>query len=198
MLDDSLPLYGVVSRTAFEHPLEIRRVNLLGEPGFLMSLPRAAVESTLYGLLAVGCARGTADEFEARRIEAGFPYYGADITEDNLAQEVARTKQCISFTKGCYLGQEPIARLDAMGHTNRELRRIRFRPGVSVVRGSRLLAAESDDEAGEITSVAPLLDSVGQTTCLGYLKTRFHRPDTQVRIAGTDSATLGIVLAVDE
>jgi folate-binding protein YgfZ len=196
MLDDGLPPYGSTSRTDLEHPLQIRRVDLLGMPGFQISLPRDAVDSTRSRLVAVGCRAGTDDEFETRRIEAGFPYFGVDFTEDQIAQEVARTSRCISFTKGCYLGQEPIARLDAMGHTNRELRRIRFQPGVVPQRGAKLLAAESDDEAGEITSVAPLPNARGETTCLGYLKTKFGRPDTAVRIATNEQRAMGTVLEV--
>ena len=65
----------------------------------------------------------------ALRIEAGLPVFGVDISDDNLAQEVGRTKTAISFTKGCYLGQEPIARLDALGHVNRELRSLRLTGG---------------------------------------------------------------------
>ena len=59
--------------------------------------------------------------WEIIRLSAAFPKYGVDVSDDNLAQEANRNEQAISFTKGCYLGQEPIARLDAMGHVNRQL-----------------------------------------------------------------------------
>ena len=194
MLDDALPPYGSVSRTDFECRSQIRRVDLLGQPGYLLSLPRDAIESARLNLLAAGCDAGTADQFETRRIEAGFPYFGVDFTDEQIAQEVARNKQCISFTKGCYLGQEPIARLDAMGHTNRELRRIRFQAGVMVERGAKLLGADGDDEAGVVTSVAQHPNARGETTCLGYLRTKFGRPDTQIRIAGPHLSAYGLVL----
>lgn len=58
------------------------------------------------------------DVWEALRIEAGFPAFGRDIDADNLPQELARDRQAISFTKGCYLGQETVARIDALGHVN--------------------------------------------------------------------------------
>lgn len=193
MLDDGLPLYGSVMREAFGNVLEIRRVDLLDEPGFLLSIPRSMVEPTRLSLLAVGCGPGSADEFETRRIQSGMPWYGRDITDDNLAQEVGRTKQCISFTKGCYLGQEPIARLDAMGHTNRELRRIQFAPGMKPAAGAVMFAADTDDEAGRVTSVAPLSNSSGETAALGYLKTRFSQAETRVRTDSNGSACFGIV-----
>jgi folate-binding protein YgfZ len=71
-------------------------------------------------------------------LEAGWPWYGVDITEDNLPQEVNRNEQAISFTKGCYLGQETVARIDALGHVNRRLAGLRFdaddlpRPGLEL------------------------------------------------------------------
>jgi len=64
----------------------------------------------------------SADEFDQLRIEERFPLVGLDILLENLAPEAERNAASISYTKGCYLGQEPIARLDAMGHINRALR----------------------------------------------------------------------------
>ena len=194
MLDESLPPYGHVARESFGQPFDIRRVDLFSSPGFLISLPRVTLETMRSSLLAVGCVAGSSDLFESLRIAAGFPLYGIDITDENLAQEVARTPQCISFTKGCYLGQEPIARLDAMGHTNRELRRIRFASGVQPTPGLRLLAAETDDEAGVLTSLAPLPTEVGETLALGYLKTKFGKPDMPIRAMCGADASIGVVL----
>ncbi|HEY6564507.1 MAG TPA: hypothetical protein VIY86_08435, partial [Pirellulaceae bacterium] len=67
----------------------------------------------------LGVAPGPPEIFESIRIEAGWPKYGVDFTDQNLPQELARDGQAISFTKGCYLGQETVARLDALGHVNR-------------------------------------------------------------------------------
>ena len=193
VLEEGLAPYGSVAREAFGNAFEIRRVDMLGQPGFLLSISRTALEFTRSNLLAVGCLNGSPEQFETRRIEAGFPAYGRDITDDNLAQEIARTKQCISFTKGCYLGQEPIARLDAMGHTNRELRRIVFEPRAKPAVGAVIHSAETDDEAGVITSVAPLANAIGQIPALAYLKTKFGQPDTRIRITGADLPCVGIV-----
>ncbi|MEQ9410600.1 MAG: hypothetical protein RIK87_22885 [Fuerstiella sp.] len=59
--------------------------------------------------------------FDHLRILEGFPIIGVDLSDQNLAPEADRNQQAISYTKGCYLGQEPIARIDAMGHVNRRL-----------------------------------------------------------------------------
>ena len=59
--------------------------------------------------------------FETLRIEAGTPLFGVDFNDTNLPQEVGRDAVAISFTKGCYLGQETVARLDALGHVNQKI-----------------------------------------------------------------------------
>lgn len=64
--------------------------------------------------------------FESLRIEAGIPLSGRDVLLNNLPQEVGRDSRTINFVKGCYLGQETVARLDALGHVNRILRGIRL------------------------------------------------------------------------
>lgn len=62
----------------------------------------------------------------AARIEAGAPLFGVDFDEQNLPQEVGRDIEAISFTKGCYLGQETVARIDALGHVNQRIVPTRF------------------------------------------------------------------------
>lgn len=59
--------------------------------------------------------------FHAHRIATGFPWYGIDVDQSHLPQEVGREPQTISFTKGCYLGQETVARLDALGQVQKML-----------------------------------------------------------------------------
>jgi folate-binding protein YgfZ len=67
-----------------------------------------------------------AGAFHAARVEAGFPLYGIDFDRSNLPQEIGRDARAISFTKGCYLGQETVARIDALGHVNRRLVGVRL------------------------------------------------------------------------
>ncbi|HZS30984.1 MAG TPA: hypothetical protein VFA37_06980 [Gaiellaceae bacterium] len=74
------------------------------------------------------------DELELRRIEAGVPRWGHEIDERILPAEAGLDRTHISFSKGCYPGQEPIARLHYRGHANRELRVVELREGVEVER----------------------------------------------------------------
>ena len=66
------------------------------------------------------------DRFEAARIELGVPRLGADVDESTIAQEAFLERDAVSFTKGCFLGQELVCRIDTRGHVNRFLRGLRF------------------------------------------------------------------------
>ncbi len=100
-------------------------------------------------------AEVTAEQVELLRINERFPVIGKEMTNENLAPEAERNSIAISYTKGCYLGQEPIARLDAMGHVNRALRVIEFSGVCSPqeVIGRSLLTADNMP-AGTLTSAA--------------------------------------------
>ena len=103
----------------------LRRVDLAGPDGFLIACRRDDLP-TVQNRLSTDAVPCGIDVFETARIEAGTPLYGRDITAENLPQEIDRDRLAISFTKGCYLGQETVARIDALGHVNRLLRLVKF------------------------------------------------------------------------
>ncbi|MDA0834572.1 MAG: hypothetical protein O3A29_14960 [Planctomycetota bacterium] len=163
----------------------VRRVDWFGGPGFLLDIPVAHAESLRTALSDAGIAQGTQTDFEVYRIRFGLPHYGVDLTEENLAQEAARTTTAINFRKGCYLGQEPIARIDALGHVNRELRSLEIETAEAPPRGTPIFA-ESDGKAiGEITSSATSAAD-GISYAMSMLPSRFTSPGTTVRIATPD------------
>jgi hypothetical protein len=144
-------------------------------------------------LKGAGAIPAGAAAFEALRIEAGFPVYGVDITDANLAQEVNRTVQAISFAKGCYLGQEPIARIDAMGHVNQQLRGVRLSAGPAPAAGAEVLTADAEPrKIGQVTSAAISYPS-NQPVALAYLKRNFDSPGLQVGVALPRGAIAGQV-----
>jgi folate-binding protein YgfZ len=150
----------------------IRRMDQTATAGFEILVPPAAVEaltSSFWVRDDQPPLRVSEQAFEAYRIDAGFPTYGIDLTDDHLAQEAARTEQAISFTKGCYLGQEPIARIDALGHVNRELRVVAFESGDSLAAPAKVLDASTKAELGNLTSLGRTPGSV--TIGLGMLRT---------------------------
>jgi len=110
-------------------------------------------------LLAAGAVECSEAAFQALRIEAGTPLFGVDFNADNFPQVVGRDELAISFTKGCYLGQETVARIDAMGHVNQSLVGVRF-AGANVPPAGLELTS-GDNSAGRVTSASysPRLES---------------------------------------
>ena len=90
---------------------------------FLLAGPLAAIEDAAQRLAASGAAHGTSVDADAARVLAGWPALGAEIDEKTLPQEVRFDDLGgVSYTKGCYVGQETVARIHFRGHPNRELR----------------------------------------------------------------------------
>jgi tRNA-modifying protein YgfZ len=101
-------------------------------------------------LLASGAQPVSLDAAEVVRIETGRPRHGLDMTEDNLPAEAGIVERAVSFTKGCYVGQEPVARMHYKGHPNRHLRGLRLSEQANS--GTALFA--SGKEVGRVTSRA--------------------------------------------
>ena len=91
------------------------------------------------------------DEVEALRIEAGTPSWGKELDETVLPAEAGLDETHISFTKGCYPGQEPVARLHYRGHPNRRLRRLAVaeaKPGDEIFLGEKAIGRVTSAAAG--------------------------------------------------
>jgi len=133
--------------------LETNRVSVDSESSKI----EANVEIADFGNLSIGQSDveidGTEVPIEALemlRVEKRSPWFGRDIDDSNLPQELLRDDKAISFNKGCYLGQETVARIDAMGKVNRVLVAVSMEAELPV--GSELML---DDKAmGKLTSVA--------------------------------------------
>ncbi len=103
-----------------------------------------------------GVVRAGALAATAVRIEAGEPVFGIDIDEKTIPQEAGPVDAAVSFTKGCYLGQELVARIDSRGRVNRHLRGLVIGSNVLPPLGAEAIA--DDKPVGTLTSVAESLD----------------------------------------
>lgn len=92
----------------------------------------------------------TSPAWTALRVESALPMYGVDFDHAHLPQEINRDSRAISFTKGCYLGQETVARIDALGRVNKTLELLRFCGDQVPPHGAKLLSNES--EVGSVTT----------------------------------------------
>lgn len=122
------------------HPLPHRGALAPAEPGGLVAsgpahawcqavlvAPAAAIAEAAGNLQAAGAVEGSRNEITAARVLAGWPALGAEIIEKTLPQEVRFDElDGVSYTKGCYLGQETVARVHFRGHPNRALRGVRW------------------------------------------------------------------------
>jgi folate-binding protein YgfZ len=106
---------------------------------------------------------------ETLRIEAGLPRWGFELGEDTLPPEAGLDRTHIDYHKGCYIGQEVISRLKSVGHVNRQLTGFVSEDGGLLAPGMALFPADSDQQAGSITSAAYSF-ALEKPIALGYLK----------------------------
>lgn len=123
-----------------------------------------------------------AEEFEALRIRLGVPRDGVDVDDRNLPQEVDRNEAAISFTKGCYLGQEPVARIDALGRVNWLLRGLTI-DGPAPAAGSELTS--QGKAVGRITSATA---TAGGAIALAYLRRGHTAGGTELLCGGVTAS----------
>ncbi|MEX0677297.1 MAG: glycine cleavage T C-terminal barrel domain-containing protein [Pirellulales bacterium] len=162
----------------------LRRIDMTSPGGFLISAAREDGPAIAAALVAAGAVQCGDAAFEAARIERGFPFFGRDISDKNLPQEVGRDQSAISFVKGCYLGQETVARIDALGHVNKRLSGLWFKGAAVPEPGTELLSGER--VVGQVTSASysPRLQA---PLALGYVRTGSHAPGTRLTSALGDA-----------
>ena len=143
----------------------IRRRDLLGVPGFdIVCTSRPNLDAVA----------GSAETYETLRIEAGTPLFGPDIDESRFVMEVGRAARAVSYSKGCYLGQEPIVMArDRAGHVNRAFLGMKVLDGGPLPPGTKLF--RDGQEVGTVTSSchSPRL---GLPIALGYLRWKHQEP----------------------
>lgn len=132
----------------------IIRVAEIEAEGYEIILPAAAERSVRDKLLAQGAIPGSPQTWNIARIEAGRPEWGIDMNDTTIPQEANfDSLGAISYTKGCYTGQETVARVHFRGHVNRFLRKLHF-VSASVPPTSAELVNDAGEVVGDVRSVA--------------------------------------------
>ncbi len=166
----------------------VLRSHTSGAPGYDLWLPSDLAPEALDILKALPGATELDDEtYDLLRIEAGTPKWGAELDESVIPLE-AGMEDAISYTKGCYMGQEIIARIHSRGHTNRSLRGLKLSRPASA--GDALLAQDGPrggQEVGRITSsaVSPDLGPIA----LGYVRNEYISSGVSLTV-GNATATV--------
>ena len=135
----------------------------------------------------------SSDTFETLRIEGGIPRYGIDMDETNVVTET-NLDDAISYTKGCYLGQEIIVRIKHRGHVAKQLTGMLVEGSAAVTRNAKIVSHE-DREIGRVTSstFSPRLD---RAIALGYVKYDYLAPGTPMKVVEADYEASGTVAAL--
>ena len=160
--------------------MTIARVSSTGAGGFFVLLNPAKKADLIAALDAQGIAEATPDDARAVRIEHGRPRYGEEITERYLVQETAQL-HAVSFSKGCYLGQEIVERVRSRAQIHRVLRRVEVGSSEAPAAGSKLKSADGQADAGEIASTA-FSPALVKVAALAYVRTQFAEPGTGLRL----------------
>lgn len=166
-----------------DEQLTIIRATHTAEDGFDI-ITSAKVAPALWSALTAAGARPVGfDALEMLRIEAGLPRYGVDMDDSNVVTETG-LDEAVSYTKGCYIGQEIIARIHWRGHVAKRLTGLSFADRGQVERDAKIRTADGK-EIGRVTSVtfSPRLD---HTIALGYVKYDYLAPGTPVRVLSGD------------
>ena len=156
--------------------VELQRRGLMGAPAWTLWVSASIAEHLVERLIEEGARPVGFETLERLRTEAGIPRFGRDFGPDNFPQETG-IEEAVSYTKGCYLGQEVVARIHYRGGVQHVLRRLSFE-GTAPAQGAALL--HDGREAGRATTVA---GSKG----LGILHRRAE-PGTRVEVEGGGTA----------
>ena len=191
-VSESLGLCHLLNFSTPEDPMELRPT--LFDPSNGLRLVRAdrfrhdgldvffdpAREQEVHALLsAAGFTLLNEDALESLRILRGVPAWGAELDENTLPAEAGIEDRAVSFSKGCYIGQEVVSRIKSVGHVNRQLCGLRALDASPLYAGMRLFPAAADRsgrEVGRITSAGPSAGHGGAAyVALGYVR-RGSRP----------------------
>jgi len=179
-----LPENGVAEKDG----MTIIRATHTGEDGFDVIIDSSRKAELQQALETAGAQPVGEDTFEILRVEAGIARFGQDMDETNVVPET-NLDDAVSFTKGCYVGQEIIVRIKHRGHPAKKLTSLRFETDQQVEPGAVILSKENQ-EIGRVTSavVSPRLGSIG----LGYVRYEHLVEGTQVVVGDGIEAIVGV------
>jgi folate-binding protein YgfZ len=176
LIGDAIPQYGVIEN---ESNLIAFRASHTGEDGYDFIVDVEQSDSFCQTLSASGAILVSPEAVETLRIEAGIGSFGKDMDETNVISE-ANLDDAVSFTKGCYIGQEIIARIKYRGHVAKKLTGLTFAENEPVAAGDVVKSGEGKD-IGRVTSTT-FSPALKQTIALGYVRYEHLATGTEVLV----------------
>jgi folate-binding protein YgfZ len=167
------------------HPVRLVRAGDLPRGGITLHVPQEHARAVWDALRAAGARAIGREALDALRVEALRPWYGSDVSEANLLHETGRVAESHSPTKGCYVGQEIVARLSARGgNVNKALRGLRLS---APAQAGAVITADGR-ELGRVTTAAisPRLGPIA----LGYVQRSHFAAGTPVEVSGAPATVV--------
>lgn len=188
-----LPLHGHVATAIAAAEVRVVHRREGTEPGFHCWTAPAAAAAVWAALVSAGAVPAGWDALDVVRVESGVPWYGQDVDEGQILPETRLEDQLVSYTKGCYIGQEVVARVKYRGHVNRALSGLRVDGDALPARGARVSVDGKD--VGWITSAvrSPVLGSI---VALGYVRREHLTPGEAVSVDGEGGPVAARVAAL--
>jgi tRNA-modifying protein YgfZ len=186
IVEIDLPRDGATELVWQDAAVAIIRASHTGEDGYDFVIDAARASDLRQALEAGGAQSVSADVFEVLRVEAGISRFGRDMDDTTVVPET-NLDHAVSYTKGCYVGQEIIVRIKHRGHVAKKLTGLKFETDGSVEAGA-IITATDGKEIGRVTStaVSPKVGSIG----LGYVRYEYLAPRTNVLVADGVNATV--------
>jgi folate-binding protein YgfZ len=166
-----------------EGGVTVLRTGEVSAPAWDVVADRTTLRALWRRLIELGAVPVGSGVWEALRLEAGRPAFGADMDTDTLMPETGLVDRLVDHAKGCYTGQEVVVRIRDRGHVNRLLRRLTMGDAPTPAAGSELFAAGAERAVGRVTSaaVSPRLGTVA----LAYVR-REVEPGTEVAVGSPE------------
>jgi folate-binding protein YgfZ len=164
-------------------PVRVIRRSETGGPGFQCWTMPFHGAPLWQALVAAGAKPVGEEALNVLRVEAGTPRYGHDVDETVILPET-RLEQLVSYNKGCYIGQEVVARVKYRGHVNRALSGLTLDGDRVPAAGASVLG--EDKEIGRITSSVRSI-ALGRPIALGYVRREYFAPGTAVTVRDGDA-----------
>lgn len=156
----------------------------LRDHGYILLAPISLIDTLQKRVMQTGnVIAGNAHQYEQLRISAGLPGADHELTEDYIPLE-ANLWESVSFTKGCYIGQEIIARMESRNRLAKTLVRLRLSGPAAI----GIALSDGQKNVGTLTSVAALEE--GTIAALAFVKTDWAEPGTQLHLIGEDQTAL--------
>jgi folate-binding protein YgfZ len=176
-------------------PVAVTSLAVAGSPGWRLDAGPARAEKLWRALRAAGAVPAGRVAYDCLRVEAGAAELGVDV-DDNVYPQEARLERAFSLDKGCYIGQEVVAKIDTYGGLNKRLTALRVSHDDPIARGTRLFRDDEGEwrDLGLVTSWAYsfVLDT---GLVLAYVKRRHQEVGTQFRL-GDERGSLGAATVV--